>query len=160
MVPLCTSASISDFQFLCYNSYMLLFMHVCSGWNFRLRLGRLACAVQNTSNCSEVIAACSVRTGCVLGILVRLHNWNGDRITWASHSDITFMLKHSAEALVCKAMGLYFFIEPLLSQCSQAVTVFLETPISKLVWIYLTPHLDCEKFFCAFHLFSPTQTWV
>ena len=65
----------------CYDSYTLLFIHVCSGWNFGfslretslLTLGRQVCAVQNTSNCTEcaVIAACSVRTGYVFfGTLV------------------------------------------------------------------------------------------
>ena len=47
-------------------SATLLFIHV-------LTLGRQACAVQNTCNCTEcaVIAACSVRTGYVFfGTLV------------------------------------------------------------------------------------------
>ena len=50
----------------CCDSYTLLFIHICSagsGWNFGLslreiseysRLGRQSCAVQNTSNCTDV----------------------------------------------------------------------------------------------------------
>ena len=61
----------------CYDSNTLLFIHVCNGWNFGLSLhetslptlGRQACAVQNTSNCTEctVIAACMLSAHRVQG---------------------------------------------------------------------------------------------
>ena len=62
---LCASASVLDFQFLCYNMQLrcYLYMYAADGIPGSasvglLRLARQMCAVQNTNNCSACAVLC------------------------------------------------------------------------------------------------------